>query len=72
MEVLAESKRHIWSLRDANDSRTRNHLARKRTLDHLSKLAKRLSYIVSIYMYGAFDCMLFSCQVRVSEWNHAV
>ena len=72
MEVLAESKRHIWSLRDVNDSRTHNHLVRKRTLGHLSKLAKWLSCIVTIYMYGAFDCMLFSCQVRVSEWNHAV
>ena len=72
MEVLAESRRHIWSLRDFNNFRTHNHLVRKRTLDHLSKLAKWLSCIVAIYMYGAFDCLLFSCQVRVSEWNHAL
>ena len=24
--------------------------------------------VVSTYLYGAFECMLLSCQVRVSEW----
>ena len=24
--------------------------------------------VVSTYLYGAFDCMLLSCHIRVSEW----
>ena len=35
------------------------------TLSHLTKLAKWLSCIVSTYLYGIFDCMLFSRYVRV-------
>ena len=54
-------------LRDCNGNRTHAHLVRKRTLNHLARLAKCLSCIVSIYLYGAFDCMLLSCHVRVSE-----
>ena len=48
--------------------RTRNHGVRKQTLNHLAKLAKWLSCVVSTYLYGAFDCMVLSCHVRVSEW----
>ena len=33
----------------------------------LAKLAKLLSCVVCTYLYGAFDCMLVSCHVRVSE-----
>ena len=29
-----------------------------------------LSCIVSTYWYGIFDCILFSCHVRVSDWIH--
>ena len=50
-----------------NWTRTHNHLVHKRTLNHLAKLAKRLSCVVSTYLYGAFDCMFLSCHVRVSE-----
>ena len=32
-----------YNLRDCNWTRTRNHLVLKRTLNHLAKLAKRLS-----------------------------
>ena len=30
---------NIWSLSDGNGIRTHNHLVRKRTLNHLAKLA---------------------------------
>ena len=51
-----------------NGIRTYNHLVRKRTLNHLVKLAKWLSCVVSTYRYGAIDSMLLSCHVRISEW----
>ena len=57
-----------WSGR--NGTRTHNHLVRKRTLNHLAKLAKSLSCVVSIYLYGAFDSMFLSCHVRISELIH--
>ena len=38
-----------------NGTRTHNHLVRKWTLNHLAKLAKWLSCVVSIYLYDAFD-----------------
>ena len=53
---------------DYNWIRTQNRLVRKRTLNHLTKLAKWLSCVLSTYLYIAFDCMFFSCEVRVSEW----
>ena len=59
-ELLARSRRHIWSLSDCNGIRTHNHFVRKRTLNHLAKLVKWLSCVVSTYLYGVFDCMLLS------------
>ena len=53
---------------DTKDIRTHNHLVRKRTLNHLAKLAKWLGCVVSTYLYSAFDCMLLIYHVRVSEW----
>ena len=38
-ELLARNRREIWSLSDCNETRTHNHLVRKRTLNHLAKLA---------------------------------
>ena len=68
-ELLARSRREIWSLSDWNWTRTQNHLGRKRTLNHLAKLAKWLSCVLSTYLYCAFDCMLLSCQeVRVTRF----
>ena len=49
-ELLARNRREIWSLSDCNWTGTQ-------TLNHLAKLAKWLSFIVSTYPYGAFDCM---------------
>ena len=37
-ELLARSRREIWSLSDCNWIRTHNHLVRKGTLNHLAKL----------------------------------
>ena len=54
-EPLAGSRRHMWSLSDSNGIRTHNYVVRKRTLNHLVKLAKWLSCVVSAYLYGAFE-----------------
>ena len=71
-ETLARSRRHIWSLSDISEIRTHNHLVHKRTLNHLAKLAKLLCCVLSTYLYGAFDCMLLSSHVRVSEWIYTL
>ena len=49
-ELLARSRRHIWSFSDSNEIRNHNHLVLKRTLNQLSKLAKWLSCVVSSYL----------------------
>ena len=56
-------------LSDCNWTRTQNHLVCKRTLNHLAKLAKWLSCVLSTYLYGAFNSMLLSCHERVPEWR---
>ena len=66
-ELLAQNRRNIRSVIDCNGTRTHNHLVRKRTLNHLAKLAKWLKCVLSTYLCGAFDCMFWSCHVRVSE-----
>ena len=42
-ELIARSKRHMWSLIDTSEIRTHNHLFRKRTLNYLASLAKWLN-----------------------------
>ena len=42
-KILARNRRDIWSLSDKNRIQTHNHLARKRTLNHLVSFAKWLS-----------------------------
>ena len=42
-ELLARSRREIWSLSDCNWTRTDYHLVHKRTLNHLAKMTKWLS-----------------------------
>ena len=71
-ELLAGKRRHIWSLSDCNGSWTHNRLVHKQTLKHLVKLAKWLTCVVSTYLYGGFDCMLLSCQIRTSELIHTL
>ena len=39
-ELLARNRREFLILSDCNGTRTHNHLIRKRTLNHLAKLAK--------------------------------
>ena len=68
-ELLAWSRCIIWSLSDSKLIWTHNHLVHKWMLNYLAKLAKWLSCVVSTCMDGAFDCMLLSCHVQVSEWN---
>ena len=51
-------KLKVVSLIDSNGIRTHNHFIRKRTLNHLAKLAKRLSCVVSTYLYGEIDFKL--------------
>ena len=46
-ELIVRSRHHIWSLSDISEIRTHNHLVRKRTLNHLAKPAKWLSWVVS-------------------------
>ena len=68
-ELLARNRRDSSSLSDCNGTRTRNHLVRKGTLNHLPKLTKWLRWVVSTYLYSAFDCMFLSCQVRLqTKW----
>ena len=69
-ELLALSRRNIWSLSDFHLTRTQNHLALKRTLKHLAKLAKWLRCVRSTYLKCAFACMFLSCHVPISEWIH--
>ena len=42
-ELLSRSRCHIWNLSDSNVIRSHNYLVRKRTLNHLAKLAKWLN-----------------------------
>ena len=49
-ELLAWNRHDIWSLSDCNRVQTHNHLVHKQTLNHLAKLTKWLSYIVSTYL----------------------
>ena len=51
-ELLARSRRKIWSLSDCNRTRTHNHLVNKQTLNHLASLAKWLNvYELSGYEF---------------------
>ena len=71
-ELPSWSKSHIWSWSDSNEIPSHNQLVRKRTLKHLTKLAKWSSCVVSTCLCGAFDCMLLSYHVRGSEWIHTL
>ena len=68
-ELLVRNRHEIWSLSNCNWTRTHNHLVHKRTLNHLAKLVKWLSCVVSTYLEGASDRMFFiisSTRFRVS------
>ena len=72
VKFLAQNRCDIWSLSDWNSTWTHNHLVWKWTLDHLAKLTKRLSCVMSTYLYCAFHCMLLLFHVRISEWMHTL
>ena len=44
----------------SNEIQTQNHLVHKQTLNHVAKLIKWFSCVVSTYLDGAFDFMLLS------------
>ena len=72
LDLLENAPSEIYNdistvISDCNGAQTHNHLVRKRTLNHLVKLAKSLSCAKSTYLYGKFECMLLSCHVRISE-----
>ena len=69
---FTQNRRKIWKLNDCNCTRNHNHLVCKSTLNYLAKLAKWLSWVVNTCLYGVFDCMFLSCQVRISEWRDAL
>ena len=68
-ELLVRSRRKIWSLGDSNWTRTHNHLVHKKTLNHLAKLAKWLSYVVSTYLFDAFDSMFRAYFEQGLPWH---
>ena len=70
-ELLARIRCQIC-LKESNDIRSHNHFVRQGTINHLAKVAKWLSCLLSTYLYGAFDIMLLSCHVRVSEWTNTL
>ena len=65
--LLTRSRRDLLILSDCNWTRNKNHLVRKRTLNRLGKLAKWYGCFVYNYLNSALYCMLFSCQMRISE-----
>ena len=44
-ELFARNRRDIWSLSDSNGIRTHKDLVRKRTLNHLAKLASLAKWL---------------------------
>ena len=48
-KLLAWNWRDIWSLSDSSGNRTQNQLVSKRTVNHLAKLTKWLSCVLSTY-----------------------
>ena len=64
---IQNRKNRIKGLSDSSAIRTHNHLVRKRPLNHEPLSLNFLSCVVSTYLYGAFDYMLLSRRIRVSE-----
>ena len=68
-EILAWSRHEIWSLSDCNWTRTHNHLVHKRTLNHLAKLAKWLSCVVSTYLHDKDQGIIQKKYGCISSWQ---
>ena len=56
--TFVDNDRH---LSDCNGTRTHNHLVRKRTLNHLAKLAKWVRCVVSTYLNGSLKNCEYLC-----------
>ena len=54
-------------LKDSNGIPTHVHLSQKQVLNHLDKLIKQLSCVMSTYVCRVLDYMLSSCHMRASE-----
>ena len=59
-KILAQNRRHIWSLSDCNGTQTHNHLVHKRTLNHLAKLAFYYKWLICV----AITCLYCALTVR--------
>ena len=70
--ILVPKRSDIWKLNDCQRTRSDNHLVLKKIFNHFANATKWLRWIVSRYLYGAFDCMSFLCDVRISEWIHTL
>ena len=66
----SRNKRDIWSLSDWKETQTHSQLIRKPALSHLAKIANWLSYVVSNYLYGAFDWMF--CHVTYTFQSESI
>ena len=63
--ISSNSLLDIQSLSDCNRTQTHNHLDGKWKLNHLVKVAKWLSCLVSTYLYSAFDCIFLQSHLTV-------
>ena len=65
-ELLAWSRRHIWSLSDSNVIQIHNHLLRKRTLNHLAKLTLVFVYqLKSKMMFRVIKLVYYASKLAV-------
>ena len=69
MKIVVNYLNFVFYVAQRDSSNLQTTLFRTRTLNHLAKLAKWWSCVVSTYLYGAFDCMFLSCHVRVFTVN---
>ena len=69
--VLARSRRHIWSLCDDSEIRTRNFLVRKRTLKHLAKLNECLTS-GWVFVYEQIGCGFESRCCHVVSFSYGI
>ena len=67
IRIILSNWQKIMFSNDYNWTRTQSHLVHIRTLNHLAKLAKWLSCVLSTYLHNAFDSIFLSCHVRVSH-----
>ena len=65
---LVQSKRVMLCISDPSWTRTQTHLGCKRTLNHLAKLTKSLSRVLSTCLYGKLTiCSYLATYVFQSE-----